>query len=482
MSSPTSSPHRITALDKIAFGSGSSIEMWGFWLYPAAAYAVFNIYLGVSPMLVGTALMLIRLVDAFSDPVCGWISDNTRTRFGRRRPFILIAGILAGIGLPFLFAVSESWKDHSFLGQPVLFWYMLGSSVLYIPIVSFFSMPWNSLGAEFTPDYDERTSLMAYKSAMQKLFEIGNFYGLRFTNLSFFLLPAVAEGQPQTKNTLLGMQVYTSILGALMCLFAIIMFFRLKERYYETVAVKQERLGIIHSMRQTLACRPYRIMLGFGLSFSLGTSMVGALGYYATVYYVSGADTIKGDNWNFWMGIGYMVFGFMGPPFLAFVSKRTGKIKAAKIGCGIGLAAYGLTWFLYNPAVPVLQVLASGLIAFATAGIWMMHSSIGADIVDYDELDTRQRREGAFASFGSWVLKLGSSFGYWVSGFVLTAAGFDAALGVQAESTLFWIRFMLIALPVAGLICALFFISRLDLTKERVFAIRRELEERRGSV
>jgi glycoside/pentoside/hexuronide:cation symporter, GPH family len=472
----------LTIGDKITFSLGSSLEMWGFWLYPAAAYAVFNIYLGVSPVLVGTALMLIRLIDAFSDPICGWISDNTRTRFGRRRPFILIAGILSGIGLPLLFAVSESWKGLTWMGQPVFFWFMLVSSFIYIPIVSLFAMPWNSLGAESTPDYDERTNLMAYKSAFQKIFEIGNFYGLRFTNLSIFLLPAVVEGEMQRKNTLLGMQVYTSILGLMICVFSIIMFFKLKERYYEKVVVNQERIGILSSMRQTLGCKPFRTMLGFGLSFSLGTSMVGSLGYYATVYHVCRGDTIKGDNWNFWMGICYMVFGFFGPPFIAYISHKTTKITAAKTGCFIGLATYFATWFLYNPEHPLLQVFASGMMAFSAAGIWMMHSSIGVDIVDYDELITSQRREGAFASFGSWILKLGSSLGYWVSGMVLSLSGFDAAKSVQTDSALLWIRIMLIALPVGGLISALFFISRLDLTKARAIEIAAELEERRGSI
>jgi glycoside/pentoside/hexuronide:cation symporter, GPH family len=479
---PISTPKTLSTWDKITFASGSSVEMWGFWLYPAASYAVFNIYLGVSPMLVGTALMLIRLIDAFSDPICGWISDNTRTRFGRRRPFILVAGILSGIGLPMLFAVSESWKDLTWMGQPVLFWYMLGSSCIYIPIVSFFAMPWNSLGAESTPHYDERTSIMAYKSAFQKLFEIGNFYGLRFTNLSFFLLPAVVEGDMQRKNTLLGMQVYTSILGVLICVFSIIMFFRLKERYYDKVVVKQGRIGILKSMRQTIGCKPFRTMLLFGLSFSLGTSMVGALGYYATVYYVCAGDTIRGDNWNFWMGVGYMVLGFFGPPFIAMVSRKTTKITAARTGCVIGLVTYLATWFLYNPDYPALQVLASGMMAFAAAGIWMMHSSIGADIVDFDELSTHQRREGAFASFGSWVLKLGSSLGYWVSGMVLSLSGFDASVPVQSENTLLWIRIMLVALPVTGLVLALYFISTLNLTKERSHEIARELEHRRGTV
>lgn len=190
---------RLPVPTKISYGLGTALDMWGFYLYPGVAFAIFNIYLGVEPWLVGLALTLIRVFDAVADPVIGWVSDNFRSRHGRRRPFILIAGCLSGLGLPFLFAVSPSWADKQFLGLSVVFWYMMGSSLVYIPIVSLFSVPFHSLGAEMSPDYDERTSVMTYKGAMQKLFEVANFYGLRFTNLAWFVLP---EGG---KDTLFGM-------------------------------------------------------------------------------------------------------------------------------------------------------------------------------------------------------------------------------------------------------------------------------------
>ena len=95
---------RIPVPAKIAYGLGTGLDMWGFWLYPGVAFAVFNMYLGVNPVLVGLALTLIRVYDAFTDPIAGWISDNFRSKHGRRRPFILIAGILSGLGLPALFS------------------------------------------------------------------------------------------------------------------------------------------------------------------------------------------------------------------------------------------------------------------------------------------------------------------------------------------------------------------------------------------
>ncbi len=469
---------RVPVLTKTTYGLGTGLDMWGLWLYPSVAYAVFSIYLGVSPWLVGLALTLIRVYDAIADPVMGWLSDNFRSKHGRRRPFILIAGVLSGLSLPALFFVSPSWLDVTFMGVTVLFWYMVISSLIFIPIISAFTVPYNSLGAEMTPDYEERTSVMTYRSVMQKIFEVGNFYALRFTNLAWFLLPEAGK-----KNTLLGMQVYTALLGTLMALFAIIIFLRVKERYYEKVVLKTtDRISLKSSFYETLKCQPFRMMMGVGIAFTLGTSMVGGLGYFATVYYVCGGNTIDGDNWNFWMGIGFMVGGLLGAPLLSRIAHRFEKRKAVIAAAVIGMIGYGGSWYLYTPLVPWLQTLASGIMGLASSGLWMLHSSIGADIIDYDELHTGKRREGSFTACASYILKLGNSGGYVVSGMILTWAGFDAELGAQSPETIFWIRSMLALLPVAGLALVIFFILRMSLTRQTCEEIRNALEERRGQV
>lgn len=469
---------RIPVLTKLSYSLGTAVDMWGLWLYPAVAFAVFNMYLGIEPWLVGLALTLIRIWDAIVDPVIGWLSDNLRSRHGRRRPFILIAGILSGLFLPILFLVSPSWVEIKFLGVTVVFWYMMFSTMFYIPIISAFTVPYYSLGAEMSPCYEERTSIMSYRCMTQKVSELGNFYALRFTNLAWFLIPGTAQ-----KNTLLGIQVYTAILGVVMAIFAIIIFFRVKERYYDKVVINvKEKISIISSFGETLRCKPFRQLVVMGGAFTLGTSMVGSLGYYATVFYVSQGNKIVGDNWQFWMGVAFMIGGLLGVPLHAALAHRIGKRKAAVIACLIGICGYGGSWFLYTPAVQWLQTISSGLMGMAAASLWMLHSSIGADVIDYDEITTHERREGSFTACGSYILKLGNSLGYYFSGLILTWAGFTWKLTVQAPQTIFWIRFSLATLPVLGLIVAIIFVLRVPLTKQKSEEIRRVLEERRGCV
>jgi GPH family glycoside/pentoside/hexuronide:cation symporter len=118
----------------------------------------------------------------------------------------------------------------------------------------------------------------------------------------------------------------------------------------------------------------------------------------------------------------------------------------------------------------------------SSAGLWMLHGSIGADIIDYDELDTGKRREGSFTGCSSYILKLGNSLGGFLAGSVLNFAHFDSSLAVQAPETIFWIRAMLACIPVVGLILVIFFITRVNLTKQKCAEIRSALEARRGAV
>jgi GPH family glycoside/pentoside/hexuronide:cation symporter len=395
---------RLPILTKVCYGLGTALDMWGLWLYPSVAVGVFSIFLGVPYWQVGLALTLIRFYDAFSDPFVGWISDNVRTKYGRRRPFILIAGILCGLGLPIMFLVSPNWSEYKFLGLSAVFWYMILSNMIYIPIFSTFTVPFNSLANELTPDYEERTSIMTYRSAMQKVFEVGNFYALKFTNLAWFLIPGT-----DNHNVLLGMRVYTCILGVVMAIFAIIIFLNVKERYYEKLVVKkkQEHVSLKSSFYETLTCRPFLFMLLVGASFNLGTSMLGTLGYVATVYYVCGGNQAIGNDWNFWMGLAFMFGGLVGAPVLNRVAYFAGKRNALIITAFIGIFSYASSWYLYNPNIQWLQPIASGLMGLTASGLWMLYGSICADVIDYDELHTGKRREGSFTScgriFSSWV-------------------------------------------------------------------------------
>jgi GPH family glycoside/pentoside/hexuronide:cation symporter len=462
---------RLPMSQKLGFGLGSILDMWGHWLYPSLAFHVFNIFLGVAPGLISTVQMIKIFIDAASDAIFGWLSDNTRTRYGRRRPFILVGGVLAGIGLPLMFAVGRGWTDTQY------FIFMLVSMVIYVPVMSCFNMPWSSLGAEMTPDYHERTTVMAIRNAIQKGPELAMFFAAQFTTLAIF---HDEHGKP---DILRGAQTYCVILGAIMVAASVAIFFLVRERYYEKlVARTQTHIPLADTLWRTLRCKPFRHILGMMLAYGIGTAMVGALGYYATVYYVCHGDVVAGAGWNTAMGLAGMGFGFAGIPFFTWIARRFGKRAGLATVLSLAICAFIGDWWLYDPERPYLQLFACGFVAFTGAGFWTLYNATLGDVVDYDELHTGQRREGSFSACQSWISKLGIALGVGASGWILQYTGFDAKQAVQDPHAIFMIRILLSSIPVIGLALALVSLLRFELTEERMAEIRTQLEAARGRV
>jgi GPH family glycoside/pentoside/hexuronide:cation symporter len=463
---------RLPMRQKVGYGLGSFLDMWGHWLYAGLVWQVFNMDLGVAPGLIATVMLVKTVVDAMSDAVFGWASDNTRTRWGRRRPYILVGGLLAGAALPLLFAVGRGWTEQQY------FIFMLASVLLYVPLMSCFNMPWVSLGTEMTPDYHERTTVMSVKNAIQKLPEVAMFAAPMFVTWSIFNGP---DGKPDAVR---GAQVYTSILGLVMMACAVAIFTQVKERYYERVVVTQSfKVPFAETLYRTLRNRPFRLLLSGMLVYGLATAMVGTLGYYTTVYYVCRGDLAQGATWNTWMGVSSMVMGLVGIPFAGALARRWGKRNALATVLGLAALAFVGDWWFYNPDLPALQLLASGCVAFTGAGFWTLYGSALADVIDHDELACGQRREGAFAACQSWTSKAGMALGSFASGWILQFTGFDAKLeGLQSPETLTMIRLLLSGVPAIGLVIAMLVVLRFPLTEIGMLAIRRDLEARRGTV
>jgi len=490
----TAAEDRVPIVQKLGYGLGTFMDMWGHWLYPTIAYQIFGLYFHVPEWKIGVAVILNRVFDAVSDPLFGWLSDNTRSRWGRRRPFMLIGGVFAGLGLPFLLAVSPSWSPTA------CFWFMLISSALYLPIVSSFNMPYQSLGNEMTPDYHERTSVFAFKNAIQKIPELGLFYfGFFFSMAAWagansgnvldrvgqlFTTTAAWHIAPNnTANTLIGAQVYLAFCGLVMIVAGLLSTLFVRERYYEKlIANTQTRISIKDTLWQTLKCQPFRTQLYMQLAYNIGLSMVGTLGLAVTIYYVCAGDKGLGNYWNFWMGVMGMVMGFLGIPVFAFIARRLGKLNALMCDFGLAITVFVGTWWLYTPEIVWLQVFASGSIAFIGAGFWTLMGSVGADVMDYDELEGGRRREGSFSACGSWINKVGMAVGAGVSFFILEWVGCDTNIDHQSAHTIFMIRFLLAAIPIVGLVLAMFALFRFPLTQEKMHEIRQQLEARRGKV
>jgi len=163
------------------------------------------------------------------------------------------------------------------------------------------------------------------------------------------------------------------------------------------------------------------------------------------------------------------------------LSTKIGKRRAFFVSTGISMVGYALKWFCYTPDNPWLLLLPAPLMAFGLGGLFTLMPSMIADVIDMDELQTNERREGMFGSIFWWVVKLGQAVAIAGGGFLLNATGFDVALeGRQPEHTLIAMRLFDIIVPFIASGLAIWAVASYSITEKKAHVVRSQLEQRRG--
>jgi GPH family glycoside/pentoside/hexuronide:cation symporter len=353
---------------------------------------------------------------------------------------------------------------------------MLVSSCAYAPLISAYNMPYQSLGAELTPDYNERTSVMSWRAVVQTIAAMLGSWAWWFASRPWFNDPSTH--QPDLAR---GATCAAALAGGIMILSGIASFAFVRERYYQK-AQAQEKTPFATAMKQTVECRPFLVLLGTALLFAVPTALFGHLSYYVQTYYVFCGDAVAASTVGGWSGVVYGVLGLFGVQVASVVSRKCGKRDALKYTLLLGAVALGSCYWLYTPVAPWLSLVSSGLYGLTSASLWVVLPSMCADVVDFDELSTHRRREGAFSSVFSWVLKLGMSASLLLVGPILAMTGFDSNVKLQGAACLQSIRVMLAGPPAIACLVAFVLISAFPLTRDRMQRIRAELEARRGTV
>ena len=467
---------RVPLGQKLAYGLGGPVDILAIWVFVSIAYPVFNMELQMSPTRVAVILMALRLWDGIADPVMGWISDNTRSPWGRRRPFIFIGAILAAITYPLIW-----WFPMDLSHDQLMIW-VIGFGILFYTCFTIWAVPFQSLLMEMTPDYDERTRVTSVRGIFQSLAGLFNGFcwwlSLRpvfsMTNEAGELVPSAINGM---RYISLGVALTILILGLLPALFV-------KERYYTSGLVKSQKpVGLFKGLKTTLSCRPFLVLCAFTVLFLFGQSIYDNYGRYVGTYYVLGGDWEKSALITSWGTLVYVIFNLFMIPVFAQISEDIGKNKCLLIACFFFLFSAILTCFTFTPDQPYLMLVNGAFLGVAYAGLWTMLPTMQTDVVDYDELKTGARREGSFASVYSWVLKLSFCTGYLLSGPFLEMTGFDAALGgEQSSETLNYLRVGFVLIPVVAVVLAIAMLRFFSIDRKKANEIRASLEARRGAL
>jgi glycoside/pentoside/hexuronide:cation symporter, GPH family len=443
---------------------------------------VLNLGLGMNPALVGLLGALPRLIDAFTDPLMGYISDQTRSRWGRRRPYIFAGAILASISFALLWQLPEGKSEDYY------FWFFLIGSLIFYLFYTMFATPWVALGYELTPDYHERTRVMA----------VQNFMGqLAYLISPWFLWIMQHEGMfddlaSGAAGLAVAIAIAVVILGVLPAIF-------LRERYQDLAAkeinevgsgfsaaasqVKERIAAFLQGFAMTLKFSPFLKLCAATFLVFNGFMMVASFQSYIIIYYVFGGDQELGAEYAGWSGTVSAFGTFFVIFFISWLSTMIGKRRAFFVAIGVSMLGFALKWFCYDPRYPLLLLLPAPLIAFGLGGLFTLMGSMIADVCDMDELQSNERREGMFGSIYWWVVKLGMAAALAIGGILLNATGFDVALGGdQASQTLFLMRLFDVLVPLIFSAVAIWLIASYPITEKVATEVRRELESRRGAV
>lgn len=481
MSLPTShetaAKDRITFKHRVIYGLGAFVNN----LLAGASggmMIVLNLGFGMNPALVGLLGALPRITDAFTDPMMGYISDHTKTKWGRRRPYIFWGAIAVGVIFALLWQLPDG-KSETFY-----FVFFLIGSILFYAAYTVFATPWVALGFELTPDYHERTRVMG----------TANFIGqIAYIASPWFLWIMTYEGFfDNQKDGAAGLAIIIAVVviavGVLPAIF-------LREPLKAVAEAEQQQAGgpsgasllasikeFFHGFKTVLQSRPFLLLCAATFLVFNGFMLIASFQFYVIIYYVFGGDQSLGAEYAGYAGSVGAVATFAVVVIVTWLGTKVGKRRAFMIATTISIVGYGLKWLSYNPDIPWLVILPAPLMAFGLGGLFTLIPAMIADVVDLDELTSHERREGMFGSIYWWVVKLGMAAALALGGFLLNATGFDVDLGgAQTERTLFLLRLFDVGVPILTSAIAIWAIATFPITEQTAYEVRAELEQRRGA-
>ena len=462
--------NKIPFNQKVAFGFG----MLANQMFPAAL-GIFMVILvqslGMSPVLWGLIFFIPKLVDAITDPLMGFISDRTVSRWGKRRPYVFIGAIISGLSYMMMWQLSaENTEMYNF-------WYFLGWSCIFFIGMTVFSVPYVAMGYEMSSDFHERTRLMAVSQWIgQWAWVIAPWFWVVLYDPDWFA--SATEGARYLSIWVGGVCMALALIPAFFCTYTNTEVTD-DQQTAEQKTFKETMGEFVQGIVITLRNKPFqKICMATFLIFN-AFNMVAGFSWFIIVYYMNGGDPGLAGKWPTLFGcISALCTCFLVIPIVNWFAQKFGKRSAFLYSQSISVLGYCMFWWSFSPENPWLMFIPIPLYAFGIGGLFTIMMSMTADICDMDELETGQRREGTFGAIYWWMIKFGLAFAGLASGLILSVIGFDNSVGAQTEETLTQLRFAFIGIPIAGTLTAIFVMRNYDLDEKKATEIRDELNLR----
>ena len=423
-------------------GVGFMFFLVGLYMTPFATDVLL-----ISPGAIGAIFFVSRLWDAASDPIAGFLSDRTRSRIGRRRPWI------AASIIPICGVYIMMWSPPAALQGAALVGWMAVGVIGFYTAMTIFIVPHTALGAELTDSYHDRTRIFGFRHVIWSLGSIAAVGGMQM------LIDA-----DDARATAQQMSVVVSAVTVVLLFITVV---NIRER-----PEFQGRGGKnpIHSFRDVLQNRHARLLLVIFLIENLGGATIAVLTFYVAKYVV-----MRPDLTAFFV-LAYMVASICFVSFWLPLSRRFGKKRLWGAAMLLTAGSFGGMFFLEEGSVYLLASLAA--LAGTAAGCGaMVGPSIQADVIDYDEYKSGQRKEGAYFAAWNFVYKSATGITIMVTLWVLDVVGFVPNVE-QSEGVKLAIRSLYSLAPLSCYVIGTILLTRFSLDEKEHTRIRKILDER----
>ena len=464
---------------KIAFGLG----MLANQMFPASL-GIFMVILvqglGFPGWMWGVIYFLPRIFDAITDPIMGFISDNTKSKWGRRRQYVLIGAVLMGISFVIMWQLHpENSLEYNFV------YFLLWSFMFYLGL-TIFSVPYVAMGYEMSDDFHERTQIMAIAQWIgQWAWVIAPWFWVVMYDPNWFPDP----NDPTIANPAAATRQLATWVGIIFAVCAMVpaIFIPGKSTVNEDYspltfsAIGDSLNQIFRGFREAFASTPFRkLCISTFFIFNAFNTVAGFV-FFIVVWHLFNGDSGAAGIWTPLFGsVGALVTTFIVIPVVAFMSKKFGKKNAFMISQGIALFGYASLWFLFVPGKPWMFLFSLPFHSFGIGSLFVLMMSMTADVIDLDELNHGKRREGVFGAIYWYMVKFGFAIAGGLSGIILTVVGFDGAASVQPEGAVDGLRLFFSGLPMLGTLIALYLMHDYDVDEARANDIRKALDDRKA--